>query len=121
MTWQEKRERRFKKWLAADGTEFSSPEAKQKYLERATRMMKAIEMEIPDRVPVHLTSGSIIAYNAGFTLKDVIYDYSKIIPAWTKWLNDYDQDSNDIPGFFPARVYEILDYTHGQGRSRPEQ
>ena len=110
MTWQEKRERRFKKWLAADGTEFSSPEAKQKYRERATRMMKAIEMEIPDRVPVHLTSGSIIAYNAGFTLKDVIYDYSKIIPAWTKWLNDYDQDSNDIPGFYPARVYEILDY-----------
>jgi uroporphyrinogen-III decarboxylase len=110
MTWQEKRERRFKKWLAADGTKFSSPAAEQKYRERAIRMMKAIKMETPDRVPVHLTSGGIIAYNAGFTLKDVIYDYSKIIPAWTKWLNDYDQDSNDIPGFFPARVYEILDY-----------
>jgi uroporphyrinogen-III decarboxylase len=110
MTWQEKREERFKKWLSSSGISFSSTKAKQKYRERVTRMMKAIKMEIPDRVPVHLTSGSIIAYNAGFTLKDVIYDYSKIMPAWTRWLEDYDQDTNDIPGFFPARVYEILDY-----------
>ena len=109
MTWQEKREERFQKWLSANDIEFSSLEAKKKYQERATRMIKAIKMEIPDRVPVHLTSGAIIAYNAGFTLKDVIYDYSKIMPAWTKWLDDYDQDTNDIPGFFPARVYEILD------------
>ncbi len=72
-------------------------------------MIKAIKMEIPDRVPVHLTSGAIIAYNAGFTLNDVLYDYSKIIPAWTKWLQDYDQDTNDFPEFFPARAYEILD------------
>ena len=110
MTWQEKREKRFKRWLSAEDISFSSQEVEQKYRERATRMTKAIKMEIPDRVPVHLTSGGIIAYNAGFTLKDVIYDYSKIMPAWRKWLNDYDQDSNDIPGFFPARVYEILDY-----------
>jgi uroporphyrinogen-III decarboxylase len=110
MTWQEKREERFKKWLSTDDIKFNSSEAKKKYQERATRMIKAIKMEIPDRVPVHLTSGSIIAYNAGYTLKDVIYDYSKIMPAWTKWLMDYDQDTNDVPGFFPARVYEILDY-----------
>jgi hypothetical protein len=32
------------------------------------------------------------------------------MPAWEKWLEDYDQDSNDTPGFFPARVYELLDY-----------
>jgi uroporphyrinogen-III decarboxylase len=110
MTWQEKRDERFKKWLYPGDIKFSSPEAKKKYEERATRMIKATKMEIPDRVPVHLTSGAIIAYNAGFTLKDVIYDYSKIMPAWIKWLQDYDQDSNDAPGFFPARVYEILDY-----------
>ncbi|MBN2240548.1 MAG: hypothetical protein JW712_12310 [Dehalococcoidales bacterium] len=110
MTWQEKRDKRFDKWLAAEGISFNNPEAELKYQERATRMIKAIKMEIPDRVPVHLTSGSIIAYNAGFTLKDVIYDYSKIMPAWEKWLKDYDQDTNDSPGFFPARVYELLDY-----------
>jgi uroporphyrinogen-III decarboxylase len=110
MTWQEKREERFKKWTSDDNIKFISPAAKKKYRERVTRMIKAIKMEIPDRVPIHLTSGSMIAYNAGFTLKDVIYDYSKIKPAWIKWLEDYDQDTNDAPGLFPARVYEILDY-----------
>ena len=110
MTWQERREERFKKWLSTEGIKFSSPEAAKKYKVRCTRMIKAIKMEIPDRVPVHIAGNSMIAYNAGYTLKDVLYDYSKIKPAWAKWLKDYDQDSNDAPGFFPARVYEILDY-----------
>ena len=110
MTWQEKREERFKRWLSPPGVKFNSPEAGKKYKARATRMMKAIKMEIPDRVPVHLATGSIVAYNAGLTLQDVLYDYSKIKPAWIKFLNDYDQDSADSPGFFPARAYEILDY-----------
>jgi hypothetical protein len=110
MTWQERREQRFSKWLAAEGVKFGSPAAKKQYRERATRMIKAIKMEIPDRVPVHITGGSIVAYNAGYTLKDVLYDYSKIKPAWIKWLQDYDQDSNDAPMFFSARAYEILDY-----------
>ena len=109
MTWQERREERFKKWLSTDDINFKTPAAKKKYQERVTRMIKAIKMEIPDRVPVHFTSGAIIAYNAGFTLKDVVYDYSKIMPSWKKWIKDYDQDTNDFPGFFPARVYEILD------------
>ncbi len=110
MTWQEKRERRFSKWLSAEGVKFGSPAAKKKYRERATRMIKAIKMEIPDRVPLHITGGSMVAYNAGYTLKDVLYDYSKIKPAWIKWLEDYDQDTNDAPAFFSARAYEILDY-----------
>jgi uroporphyrinogen-III decarboxylase len=110
MTWQERREQRFSKWLDTGGITFKSPEAKKKYKERATRMIKAIKLEVPDRVPVHITGGSMIAYNAGYTLKDVLYDYSKIKPAWIKWLEDYDQDTNDAPPFFSGRAYEILDY-----------
>src|SRR4030042_385314 len=110
MTWQEKREERFKKWLSPLDVKWSSPKAAKTYKARATRMMKAIKMEVPDRVPVHITGGSMVAYNAGYTLKDVLYDPSKIMPAWSKWLKDYDQDSNDAPMFFSAKVYEILDY-----------
>jgi hypothetical protein len=110
MTWQEKREERFKKWLSPADVKFSSPAAAKKYKERATRMIKAIKMKIPDRIPVHIPGGSIVAYNAGYTLKDVLYDYTKIKPAYIKWLQDYDQDSNDGPGFFSGRAYEILDY-----------
>jgi len=110
MSWQEKREERFKRWLAPSGVKFGSPEARKKYKARATRMIKAIKMEIPDRVPVHIPAGSIVAYNAGMTLKEVLYDYEKIIPAWKKFLQDYDLDSADGPGLFSGKVYEILDY-----------
>ncbi len=109
MSWEEKRDERFKKWLNPTGVKFSSPEAAKKYKERATRMIKAVKIEIPDRVPVHFPAGSIVAYNAGLTLKEVLYDYSKIKPAWIKFLKDYDLDTADNPGFFSGKVYEILD------------
>ena len=110
LTWQEKREKRFKKWLNPTDVKFNTAAAAKKYKARATRMIKAIKMEIPDRVPVHLATGSIVAYNAGLTLQDVLYDYARIKPAWIKFLNDYDQDTADSPGFFSGKVYEILDY-----------
>ena len=110
MTWQERREERLKKWLSPQDVKWGSLEAAKKYKDRATRMMKAIKLEIPDRVPLHITGGSMVAYNAGFTLEDVIYDCSKIKPAWIKFLEDYPQDTADSPMFFSAKVYEILDY-----------
>jgi hypothetical protein len=110
MTWQERREERFKKWLTPPGVKFPSAEIEKKYKERLTRMIKAIKMEIPDRVPIHLAASSFIAYNAGHTYKDLLYDYSLIKPAWIKFLEEFEQDSADAPGFFAARVYEILDY-----------
>jgi hypothetical protein len=110
MTWQERREERFKKWLTPPGVKFPSAEIEKKYKERLTRMIKAIKMEIPDRVPMHLAASSFVAYNAGHTYKDLLYDYSLIKPAWVKFLKEFEQDSADAPGFFAARVYEILDY-----------
>ena len=110
MTWQEKREVRFQKWLNPPDVKFQNPEAEKNYKLRANRMIKAIKMEIPDRVPTHIAGQSMIAYNAGYTLKDMLYDYDKIMPAWIKWLEDFDQDTNDAPMFFSARAYEILDY-----------
>jgi hypothetical protein len=110
LTWQERREERFKRWFSPPDVKFESPAAAKKYKERATRMIKAIKMEIPDRVPVHIPPGSIVAYNAGLTLHEVLYDTKNIIPAWRKFLNDYDQDSADTPGFFSGKAYEILDY-----------
>jgi uroporphyrinogen-III decarboxylase len=108
MTWQEKREVRFERWLDTTGMKFNSKDGAKKYKERCTRMIKAIKLEEPDRVPVHLAANSFIAYNNGHTLKDALYDYSIIYPDWKKFLEDFEQDTNDAPGFFSARVYEIL-------------
>jgi uroporphyrinogen-III decarboxylase len=110
MTWQERREERFKKWLSPAGVKFPTREAENKYKERLTRNIKAIKMEIPDRVPIHLAASSFVAYNNGHTLKDILYDYSLIKPAWIKFIEEFDQDSADAPMSFSARVYEILDY-----------
>ena len=109
MTWQERREERFKKWLNPPA-KLPNPAMEKLYKERLTRMIKAIKMEIPDRVPMHLAANSFVAYNNGYTLYDVLYDYSKIKPSWIKFLEEFEQDSADAPGFFAARVYEILDY-----------
>ncbi len=110
MTWEERREERFKRWLKPVGIKFKSPQAEKKYKAKATRMMKAIKMEIPDRVPVHIPAGSIVAYNAGLTLEEALYDHEKIKPAWIKFLQDYDIDSADGPGLFSGKAYAILDY-----------
>jgi broad specificity phosphatase PhoE len=58
LSWEEKREERFKQWLNPAVT-FSSPEAGKAYRERVTRFIKAIKLEEPDRVPVMLQDGHV--------------------------------------------------------------
>jgi uroporphyrinogen-III decarboxylase len=109
LTWQEKREERFQKWLNPQDVKFQNPEAEKKYRTGATRMIKAVKLEVPDRVPIHIPASSIVAYNAGVTFKEVLYDETKIMPAWLKFLKDFDQDTADTPMFFSGKAYEILD------------
>ena len=109
MTWEEKREKRFQKWLDAPGVEFDSPEAKKKYRERVTRFIKVIRIEEPDRVPVILPVGYLPATYAGYSLKEVMYDYDRLAEAWMKFNHDFEPDSFTGPGLvYPARVLEII-------------
>jgi uroporphyrinogen-III decarboxylase len=109
LTWEEKREERFNKWLDAPGVEFDSPEAKKKYRERVTRFIKAIKIEEPDRVPVILPAGYLPASYGGYSLKEVMYDYEKLAKAWMKFTHDFEPDSFSGPGLvYPARVLEII-------------
>ncbi len=110
MTWEEKREERFKRWLSPD-VKFASPEAEQLYKERTTRFIKAIKLEEPDRVPVLLPSGFFPAYYAGYNLGTVMYDYDKLKEAWLKFVDEFDMDSFTGPGFvFPGKVLEMTDH-----------
>jgi hypothetical protein len=88
MTWQERREERFKTWLSPN-VKFSSPEAEKKYKERATRFIKAIKLEEPDRVPVILPASNIPAYLAGVNLKTVMYDYDELRRAWLEFIQKF--------------------------------
>jgi len=110
MSWEEKREERFKRWLAPD-VKFDSPDAERLYKERVTRFIKAIKLEEPDRVPVMLPVQYLPAVYAGGNLKRVMYDYDELKRAWLKFIKEFDMDSFNAPSLvFPGKVLEMVDY-----------
>jgi uroporphyrinogen-III decarboxylase len=113
MTWQEKREERFKQWLNPP-VKFSSEEAEKLYKERVNRFIKVIKLEEPDdRVPVILPAGNIPAYLAGGNLKKAMYDYEELRRAWIKFLHEFGNDMDTFigPGLvLPGRVLETIDF-----------
>src|SRR3972149_7528791 len=96
LTWQQKREERFKRWLSRD-IKFNSREAERLYKERTTRFIKAIKLEEPDRVPCMLPSGVFPVRYAGYTLKEVMYDFAKLKKAYLKFIAEFDMDTYTAP------------------------
>ncbi len=120
---EEKREERFKRWLAPPSVDFVSPEAEKAYHERLKRITDAYRMKEPDRVPVSLPVGNFPAYYAGTSLKTVMYDYEELYRAWRKFLDEFEMDSYTAPGLvLPGRVYDMLDYRayHWPGHGLPD-
>jgi uroporphyrinogen-III decarboxylase len=111
MTWQQRREERFKQWLNAPGVQFASAEAERLYKERVTRFIKAIKLEEPDRVPVLLPVGSFPAYHAGSSFYNIMYDYGELKRCWIKFMDDFgDMDTFMGPGLIPSgRILDALD------------
>lgn len=110
LTWQQKREERFKRWLNPD-VKFKSKEAEKLYKERVTRFIKAIKLEEPDRVPVMMPAQYFPAVYAGSNLKKAMYDYDYLADAWLKFMREFEADVFIPPSLvFPAKVLEILDY-----------
>jgi uroporphyrinogen-III decarboxylase len=111
LTWQERREERFKRWLSPD-IKFNSKEAERLYRERTTRFIKAIKLEKPDRVPVITPVQYYPAVYAGTSMKKVMNDYDELKRAWLKFLRDFDDMDCFFPPdlVFPARVLDMIDY-----------
>jgi len=110
MTWQEKREERFKRWLNPPDVKFVSPEAEKLYKERATRFIKAIKLEEPDRVPVMLPTGNFPAYWAGANFRTLMYDYKKGHDIWIKYMEEFgDMDTFNGPALVPSgKIAEVV-------------
>jgi hypothetical protein len=114
---EEKQEALFQKWLTpkdpqGNDLQFQSAEAGQAYKDRILRIKDAIQMKKrPDRVPVVLAPSFFPVLHAGFTPRDVMYDYDKLATAFKKFALEFEADAHigaTAPG--PGRVYEILDY-----------
>jgi hypothetical protein len=112
LTPEQKREERYKKWLAAPGVKFKNKEAETLYKQRVTRFIKAIKLEEGDRVPCMLPVGYFPAYYAGYDLKTVMNDYEKQRDAWMKFMDDFgDMDTFGGPGLvLPAPALEMIDH-----------
>lgn len=107
---EEKREKRFDRWLSPPGITFPNGEVERGYQERVTRFIKAVNLKEHDRVPVILPAGVSPAYHAGSTLKRVMYDYGELRRAWLKFLDDFELDTFGGPGVVPpGRALDIID------------
>jgi uroporphyrinogen-III decarboxylase len=110
MTWQEKREERFKRWLNPPDVKFVSQEAEQLYKTRVTRFIKAIKLEEPDRVPVMLPTGNFPAYWGGSSFRELMYNYKKGVEIWKKYLAAFgDMDVFNGPSLVPSgKIAEVV-------------
>ena len=112
LTSDQKQEALFQSWLSPQGIQFTSPDAEKAYKARVTRIKDAVQLKkLPDRVPVIPMTGFFPAYAAGLTPYDVMYDYTKMLSAWKKFVTDFEPDAHGgAAGSVPGKMYDILDY-----------
>ena len=111
MTADEKRNDLVAKWLSPAGVKFNSPDAEKAYKARVTRIMDAVNLKKPDRVPVFPMTGFFPAYYAGFTPRDVMYDYDKLMSSFKKYVLDMQPDAHgSVTVSPPGKTHDILDY-----------
>ena len=110
LSWQEKRERRFRNWLSAPGITFSNPEAQAAYRARVTRIVKSVRLEQPDRVPCILPAGQFPLHYAGITTRTAMYNAEEMKRAWRLFQRDFPSDTCAAPTFeiYPGRANEIM-------------
>jgi hypothetical protein len=116
----------FHSWLAPRGIDFLSQEAEKAYRERVSRIKDAIQLKMPDRVPVILSVGFSPARYAGMTAREAMYDYDKACQAYEKYTFDFAPDAHRGP-YGLGQVYDLIDYKlflwpgHGVGVNMPFQ
>ena len=88
----DKTKQRLDAWCFGEGIEFVNDEAKETYKKRVKRVADAIQLKIPDRVPITPSFGMFPAIDNGYTCEDVMFDYDKAHKAWMKTLNDFEPD-----------------------------
>jgi uroporphyrinogen-III decarboxylase len=106
---EEKREKRFERWLSTENRQFNSPEAEQKYKDIVTRFIKVFKLEEPDRVPVLLPTGTTPIYMAGMTYKEAMYDSEKLIKAYENVFNIFKGDNFAAPMIHSGKSADLLD------------
>ncbi len=115
-TAEQKQDEMFRKALTPklpDGKElpFQNPEAEKTYKARINRLLDAIRLKEPDRIPVTLFPNMFPIKHYGITVQDAMYDYEKCTAAFKKFFLEFRSDYQwGAAGPGPGKFFEILDY-----------
>jgi Uroporphyrinogen decarboxylase (URO-D) len=111
MTPEERRASRIEKWRHPD-IAWDSPEAEAAYQARVDRILAAIDLEKPDRVPVSLLGGFWGAHWGGLTPYDAMSDPARAAQVWKDFNLEFKLDTQCSPLFaaVSSSMLEHLDY-----------
>jgi hypothetical protein len=112
MSAAERRETRFKKWLAAEGIQFESPEAEKNYKAAIQRFWDICEVDrIPDRIPVMALGTFMPTEVYGVSPYEAMYEHDKLIAAHEKFLREFNPDFGTLAVMIGhGKIFETLDY-----------
>jgi hypothetical protein len=109
MTPKERRDFRFQRWLSPPEVKFVNPKAEKNYKGRVQRIIDAVNIKEPDRVPVNLPAGFFPAFYSGGNLGKSMYSYAEMERSWRKYIRDFDGDTSTSPGLvLPAKMLEMI-------------
>ena len=99
-------------WLAGEHLSFKDGETEARYKAKAKRVIDAIQLNIPDRIPVIPCAIQKFAFNyVGATYQDAMYDFDKIYDAYIKMFKDVDFDAYIGPDFiYPGGMFDALQW-----------
>jgi hypothetical protein len=108
---EQKLESRLEAWRNP-GLPFASPEAEADYEGRVGRLIDAIQLRTPDRVPVNVNAGFWPPTHAGITPRQVMTETARAAQAWVDFTFEFQPDTMMSPVLYttPAKVFEALDY-----------
>ncbi|MBN1847463.1 MAG: hypothetical protein JW932_02660 [Deltaproteobacteria bacterium] len=69
----DKTQERLERWIAAEGINFIDSDAEGAYIKRARRVADAVQLKVPDRVPIELVFGVFPALANGYTAEDILF------------------------------------------------
>ena len=80
--------------------------------ERLKRVNDAIQLKVPDRVPMVAFNGFFAAKYCGYTFKDAMYDREKTAESTLRYINDFQPDLGDNPFtlVFLGKMMESIGY-----------
>jgi len=109
LTAEQKRAVRLDAWVRGDGIAFDSAEAMTKYQERAKRFRAALELRVPDRVPVAGLGGAFIYRRKGILQKATMYDlWEEAAKAVIQFHKDFEPDSAAATFMMSGAAMEAL-------------